>query len=265
VSFAYREASLLNRAELWRALRDDTYVPRFYRLTGGAPVTFWNSPTGEGADDRADARFVELLDGTPTPYRAPDGTTDSAVSLPVPYPVAAFPGATPALVTMNVTQGRFRDVLQRAVIQTLGSGGAAFDPVSLKRLWVDGVECSRSRAASCDRPRGPLRTDGLLYTPNALLALVRKASVSDALGQWDVRGALVAADLGVLATGPDPEGLDAGTRRLLTEGWAGVQRGDRETQRGLALYHDARLADHADLPSDERPVLVRGEWSVAKR
>ncbi|MCS7193306.1 MAG: hypothetical protein NZ849_00045 [Meiothermus sp.] len=97
----------------------------------------------------------------------------------------------------------------------------AFGEAGLKGLWDESAR---------GRPAGAFRTDGLLYSANAVFSVIQNGRGYNLGGRWDLRGALVAADVGVLA----PVGLD--------------------------IYHDNRLRPR--VLGGQRPQLVRGVWEV---
>ncbi|RMH58635.1 MAG: hypothetical protein D6684_00590 [Deinococcus-Thermus bacterium] len=98
---------------------------------------------------------------------------------------------------------------------------AVFGQTALKQLWDESVR---------SRPAGAFRTDGLLYSANAIFSVIQNGRGYNLGGRWDLRGALVAADVGVLA----PVKLD--------------------------IYHDSRLRPR--VLGGQRAQLIRGVWEV---
>ncbi|MFQ5847186.1 MAG: hypothetical protein ACE5IQ_05855 [Candidatus Methylomirabilales bacterium] len=112
-----------------------------------------------------------------------------------------------------------------------GPGGTPWISEStLKQLWIND---NNHRAAGT-----PFQIDGLLYSSNAVIALVRKAS--NAQGQMLLNGAMVAADVGVLVAGMNAEGF------------------------GLQLNYDQRVSTLLKLKDPSQVRLVRRAWNVLK-
>jgi len=106
---------------------------------------------------------------------------------------------------------------------------------AMKALWIASVQGNPARR------EGPLRIDGLIYTPNAVFSLApgngsfsgQNGDRSKVVGRIDHRGGIVAADTGILAP------------------------------YGFALYHDARLRPR--VPYDQNLSLFRQAWQVKSR
>lgn len=192
-NLALTEVTNFNRSELQRWLRDNSYRPRFYTY-GEREVYFGN---GCNHDPVGYSNYQTLRAGARV-HTCQGERSQSSVTL---------------------TQNQVNTILSRAVRYEITS--SFFNNTVLKRLWND---TARSRSA------GPLRTDGLLYSANAIFSVIQNGRGYNLGGRWDLRGALVAADTGVLA----PVKLD--------------------------IYHDARLRPR--IPGGQQAQLVRGVWEV---
>ncbi|MCX7600556.1 MAG: pilus assembly PilX N-terminal domain-containing protein [Meiothermus sp.] len=187
------EVTNFNRSELQRWLRNNAYRPRFYTY-GENEVYF-----GDGCEH------------DPTRY-------SSYQTLRAGARVHTCQGDR-SLGSVTLSQAQVNAIQSRAVRYEVTSN--FFDNTSLKQLWNDSAR---------NRPAGPLRTDGLLYSANAIFSVIQNGRGYNLGGRWDLRGALVAADTGVLA----PVKLD--------------------------IYHDARLRPR--IPGGQQAQLSRGIWEV---
>lgn len=201
-SFTMSEITLFNRAELLKAIADPGYVPRFYRLRPGDPLYFWPISDKEHGDKYSD--FATLKRNTSVcASKTKKGGCDRLLSA-----------------------SEVNAILDRAVVYDLAPKGLS--ETALKRLWIQSVQQNPARAP------GALRTDGLLYSANAIFALARSANKygSKLQGQWDLRGALVAADTGILVPG------------------------------GITIYHDYRLARFLKIRNTGQVRLYRSHWRL---
>jgi hypothetical protein len=220
-SFTMSEVTLFNRAELLKALADPNYRPRFYKLKGSTdptnltdrtdvPLYFWNDPTKEHGDSYRD--FTALV--------GPGAT----------YPLVVRISSTQTYTFNSAAAVQNFLTTRGAAIYSLGPNNNWISESTLKGMWVTEIENST-------RTPPALRTDGLLYSANAIFALARKKSKVQ--GQWDIRGSVVAADTGILVPG------NGGT--------------------GLNIYHDSRLKDFFTIRDNDKPVLRRSGWKVVSR
>ncbi|WP_027481734.1 polymer-forming cytoskeletal protein [Deinococcus pimensis] len=221
--FTWRQAGIFNQLELKRALEDDDYRPRLYRLRGSATVDFKNSPNLIGAD-KYDEADVARLD--PACVTNAGLCPKSDLTLKV----------TGRDVKLN--PARLRALLTRATFSSLSPTSAWLSEPQLKGLWIDSIE------SNLTRPRGALRTDGLLYSSNAVFSITRRNG--NLKGAWDLRGALVADDAGILAPGDND--VNSGNSGRM----------------GLTLYHDRRMTDFLRVRDDEEVALMRSDWSLEK-
>jgi len=109
-----------------------------------------------------------------------------------------------------------------------------FDKQQIKALWLNSINNAKAGTG----PQGALRTDGLLYSANSVFALAHPYGPLQ--GRWDLRGSIVAADTGILATGCCNNPND----------W------------GLRIYHDERLQPR--LPATMGLHLLRNQWKVVQ-
>lgn len=209
------EVGNFNRLELLKAsqalARGERYVPRFYRFEGDEGIFYYH---GCGEHTRLYEQYRKL-DGSTRVNLSCGGQNDS------------FRGQ------INLSPDQVRDLLSRAVVVDVHTDW--LPKQAMKALWIGSVQGNPAR------PQGPLRVDGLIYTPNAVFSLApgdghfsrTNGDQSKVQGRLDMRGGIVAADTGILA----PRGFD--------------------------LYHDSRLRPR--VPYDQNLTLVRGVWKVSRR
>lgn len=192
------EIANFNRRELQRYLRDNSYRPRFY--------TF--------GEDRI--YFATGCSHQPQTYENYSTITAGAE--------VSFCRGDTVLSTTTLTATQASDILARATRHEVTS--STFSNTALKELWANSMNA---------RGNGPLRTDGLLYSANAIFGMAQR-KYPKLNGRWDLRGAIVAADTGILVPGPGGSAS------------------------GLTIYHDSRLRPR--LPGGQQAQLRRGIWEV---
>lgn len=221
MSYTMREMTIFNRGELYKALANPSYIPRFYKLTANQPVYIYNSVTGEGNDSYSSAEKLILSAIPQTANKTING--------------------------VSYTPAQIQAVYNRAVFSTVATNDNWISPTNMKKLWNDGVERNTARVS------GPLRTDGLLYSANAVFALARRTIknssgsnlTSKLNGQWDLRGALVASDTGVLTPGPkNAKGLDPNKNAA------------------LSIFYDERMRDFLKINTANQLALMRSDWKL---
>jgi len=193
------EITNFNRRELRRYLSDNTYRPRFY--TFGEDVVY----------------FSPGCSHQPQQYK--DYNTIAAGAK------VSFCQGDRELSAIKLTENQVSSILARAVRYEVTS--STFNNAVLKNLWASSMNA---------RGTGALRTDGLLYSANAIFGLAHRKYPMG--GRWDLRGALVAADTGILVPGP----------------------GDGTA--GLTIYHDDRLRPRLPGGQQAQAQLRRGVWEV---
>lgn len=101
-----------------------------------------------------------------------------------------------------VDEGLPLDILDRAAFHYLNPQGNWMSESTLRNIWYDD-EMSRSMGDK-------FRFDGLLYSNNAIFTIVRSWTRhrSHTRGQMEIRGGVIAADLGVFVPGHNNHGLD---------------------------------------------------------
>ncbi|WP_299428112.1 pilus assembly PilX N-terminal domain-containing protein [uncultured Meiothermus sp.] len=197
-NLALTEIANFNRRELQRWLRNNSYRPRFYTF-GEDRIFFsgrcYHDPQGYGG-------YSTIRSGAQVSFCRGDSVLST--------------------VTLTADQA---EQIQRnsARFETTSS---TFDNATLKNLWADSMNA---------RGTGPLRTDGLLYSANAIFGLSQRR-YPKLNGRWDLRGGLVAADTGIFVPGP----------------------GDGTS--GLTIYHDNRLRPR--IATGQQAQLNRGIWEV---
>lgn len=192
------EITNFNRRELRRYLSDNTYRPRFY--TFGEDVVY----------------FSPGCSHQPQPYQ--DYSTIAAGAK------VSFCQGDRELSATTLTANQVGSILARAARYEVTS--STFNNAVLKNLWASSMNA---------RGTGALRTDGLLYSANAIFGIAQR-KYPKLNGRWDLRGALVAADTGILVPGPGGSAP------------------------GLTIYHDNRLRPR--LPGGQQAQLRRGIWEV---
>lgn len=197
-NLALTEIANFNRRELQHYLRDNTYRPRLY--------TF------------AEDRIYFATGCSHQPQRYGEYSTIAAGAR------VSFCRGDTELSSTTLTAEQARSILARAARYEVTS--SIFNNAVLKNLWASSMNA---------RGVGPLRTDGLLYSANAIFGLAQR-KYTKLGGRWDLRGALVAADTGILVPGP----------------------GDGSS--GLTIYHDSRLRPR--VPGGQQAQLRRGIWEV---
>lgn len=208
-NLAAMEVGNFNRLELLRAHQaGENYVPRFYRFDGDDGIFYYS---GCGEHTRNYAQYKKLDGSEEVSFRCTDANHSFRA-------------------TFRLSRERIQQLLQRAVVVDVHL--PSIPKSVMKQLWLDSVQLNPAR------PAGPLRLDGLIYSPNAVFSLApgngnfsgSNGDVSKVQGKIDHRGSIVAADTGMLAPS------------------------------GFMLYHDARLRPR--VPFDQNLSLFRQAWTV---
>lgn len=222
-NFILTQMANFNREELWKALNDPTYTPRFYTY-GESEVYYTNNCTHNAQNYSA--------------YRSLSEASKSGGSVQLCSGDAEVAGAAksiPATLPSNV-----------AGAAKIELNPKSFTAEDIKNLWIESVR---------NRSTGPLRTDGLLYSANSIFSVLPQDNPGAVTkGQWDLRGALVAPDTGILAPGPCANGETAKTCTV---------DGTTYENFGLRIYHDSRLRPR--IAQDQRLGLFRSQWQVIAR
>jgi len=197
-NLALTEIANFNRRELQRYLRDSSYRPRLY--TFGEDQIYFS--TGCSHDPQNYASYSTIRAGALVSFCRGDDELSSTI----------------------LTAAQASSILARAARYEVTS--STFNNATLKNLWANSMNA---------RGTGALRTDGLLYSANAIFGLAQR-KYPKLNGRWDLRGALVAADTGIFVPGP----------------------GDGTA--GLTIYHDSRLRPR--IPTGQQAQLKRGVWEV---
>lgn len=129
----------------------------------------------------------------------------------------------------------------RAVVSQLTSDQSWISDDMMK-LAIENIEAQNSR-------HDPMEIDGLLYTNNAIFGIVHRQD--EYRGQLLVNGALVAADLGLLAPGISyPSGTGTGTNPP-----------NSPFKVGLRLNYDKRLRSELNVKNPNRITIKRKLWN----
>lgn len=197
-NLALTEIANFNRRELQRWLLNNSYRPRFYTF-GEDQIYFsgrcYHDPQGYDG-------YSTIRSGAQVSFCRGDSI----------------------LRTVTLTPDQAEQILRNSArFETTSS---TFGNATLKSLWANSMNA---------RGSGPLRTDGLLYSANAIFGLSQR-KYPKLNGRWDLRGGLVAADTGIFVPGPG----------------GGAS--------GLTIYHDSRLRPR--LAGGQQAQLNRGIWEV---
>ncbi len=125
------------------------------------------------------------------------------------------------------------DELTRGKVSTLLPASKWISPDQFKRIWSD------DNAARPKDVEERFRIDGLLYTNNAIIGSAHSYDrhKSKVNGTLEVRGAIVAADVGILAPG---------------------DKRARKNDQGFRLYYDKRVKNYMPVSGSKDLALVRG-------
>lgn len=136
-----------------------------------------------------------------------------------------------------------------------GPGGepiAAVAQVTANEEWMsDALLKAAIEILEAQAPGGPMNIDALLYTNNAIFGIVSRADVFD--GQLLVNGALICADLGLLAPG---------NRNTAGQGTDQNPPGSPWSI-GLQLNYDKRLRDKLNVQNPNQVAITRSLWNPA--
>jgi hypothetical protein len=145
----------------------------------------------------------------------------------------------------------------------------------LKLMWLTTMESGRAQ--------GPLRTDGIFYSPQAIFGLVRSRlgwsqgpNTTSAQGRWVHNGSIISYELGFLAPGPlgdieFPAGFSVGftvsTNKAIDFAASPADGSSPGTVGpGMGLYYDKRMAGFLNVGSGAsvkiKPV---GGYALAER
>jgi len=166
-SFAMSELQLFNMMELNKAKADANYKPRFYGLREGQPNSIWVFDSTKANNEEHSVKYNYKGTYTLAEY------------------VTAF-GLNP-------------DILTRAAYQYLNPKGNWMSETTLRNIWYND-EMTRPSSGR------PFKFDGLLYSNNSVFSISRSKTrhKSNALGKMDLRGGVIASDLGIFV----PEGFN---------------------------------------------------------
>jgi Tfp pilus assembly protein PilX len=200
-----REAVTFNRGEMEKAANNPNYIPRFYR--------FYKDDDRDGKEDKG-VWVARGCGESSSDYNKYD------------YAEGEFLVENcKAGGTTKLSDAQMKAILQRAVITDVESD--RFNRRDIRNLWQQSIYAS-------GRPAGTFRTDGLLYSANGVFGAQQQRG--DTYGQWDMRGALIAADTGILSPGRSTDAF------------------------GFRIYHDARMRPR--LPQENVLTVGRGIWKV---
>ena len=240
-SFTVQELSVFNEKELVQAIKNPTYVPRFYTLSKGEPVYYNSVKNGEYNAEGQDSYWYYS-------YLSPALSDSDTLDVWIDGEAQQISGI------------KAKDILSRAAIVTLSARELSPNTpwVSgqiLKQLWNDSIERSSVRST------GPFRFDGLLYSANGIFSIIRGVletdrdkdpiATSKTKGSWDLRGALVAADTGVLTPGSPNRSEVNGLNPNLSA--------------ALSIYYDERLAQFFSLRDINQLRPFRSDWKMVAR
>ena len=206
-SFTMSEITLFNRGEWTKSQKflpdvnnnlvanttyDASYVPRYYTMNAGDPVYIYNKPkNGSGT----------YWDPASTSWQGSEHASRYDTTL---------------LTKLDAGDPK----LAGATSIALSSANNWISPTTLKNFWIAD---ENARASGAE-----FKFDGQLYTNNSIFTLTR--SVSKTGGKMAVNGAVVAADVGILAAN------------------------------GLALSYDSRLKAFLKIKDDSKIAMAQSAW-----
>lgn len=199
---------------------DPSYVPRYYGFGPGDEIPIYNKGAlwFDAATEtwRGDEEVPTWWDPTKLSLADPSDPTD---------PYLYGPGGAPIAVPSTVTP----------------TGGWLSEEVYKLSSWY----FEQVRAG------GPMQLDGLFYTNNSIFTLVSR--FSDMKGQIVVNGALVAADIGMLAPG-----------RPVGSGYTGPRSPISSFAIGLQLNYDQRVRRMLNVRNPLQVTLKRTLWNPTR-
>lgn len=139
-------------------------------------------------------------------------------------------------IAAYITQkGYNMNILDRAAYHYLNPAGNWMSETTLRKIWNED-ELTRPTSGRS------FKFDGLLYSNNAIFQIVRSKTrhYSNTLGKMDIRGGVIAADLGVFV----PEGFNLKYDQRV-ERFLGVQDASMVTFARGAFYYDRAEAEQA--------------------
>ncbi len=231
VPFVVAEVANFNKLEYEKALKDASYVPRFYKMRDEDPIIVYTG-TGENFSG---------YQGTDVTYLGCDAATKDAVG-------------------KCSTSSSDNNIMSRARVVSMEPTGDWISESDVKQTWIDNIETpSRPQVNSLARPgtkiSKPLQIDASLYSANATFALARGCSNvscgsglrSNIDGRITMNGSLISADLGVLSAGSGGK----------TSSWI---NGQRDT--GLDIHYDSRSAGLFKLDYGDNVMMVKGDYQL---
>ncbi|MFT5689586.1 MAG: hypothetical protein ACI8PQ_002432 [Planctomycetota bacterium] len=242
-SFALSEMSLFNRGE-WS--RTQEFLPGSSSEANGNPSD-WSVPNPDYAADYT-PRYYGYAEGTIIPLMtnggqyfdsaggAWTGGPETTISWDPRWLTYADPGDPNDPILFN------SDGSSKAVTATLSPTGSWIQDDMYKAM-VEYLESTRPFAK-------PLSIDGLVYTNNSIFSIVNRSS--SMFGRTVVNGALVAADIGLLAPGfRDPNN------------YGGNQSPQSSFAVGLQLNYDKRVKNLLNVVNDSQVSISRTLWDPA--
>jgi hypothetical protein len=166
-SFTMSELQLFNMMELNKAKADSSYTPRFYGLRESQPNSIWVFDTKKANNEEHSVKYNYKGTYTLAEY------------------ITSF-GLDPSILT-------------RAAIHYLNPEGNWMSEDTLRQIWFNDEMTRPSSGRS-------FKFDGLLYSNNSVFSISRSKTrhKSNALGRMELRGGIIASDLGIFV----PEGLN---------------------------------------------------------
>ena len=195
------------------------YIPRYYAFHEGDTVPIYNKGSLYFDETtktwRGDSEVPTTWDADLLSFADPGDTSD-------PYLYGLAGGQDAALSTISPKDGWISDWMYKV-----------------------GLEYFEDEHTYAD----PIRLDGLFYTNNAIFSLTHRNSTM--LGRMQLNGALVAADLGVMAPGLPSPGT-AGTKLNVPNSPYAV---------GLQLNYDKRVKDMLNVSNPNQVQIKRTLWN----
>lgn len=233
LSFVAAEIANFNKLEYEKALANNNYIPRLYRMRPTDPIMRYTG-SGENASNYNTGQ-IQLVGETIS-------TENNSFS------------KSP---TKNSNE---QNILDRAQVLDLSPTEDWISEATVKQAWIDNVETPvrpmvKSLTPNQPSIRKPLQIDASLYSSNATFALARGCSNvgpcprSNVDGRMTVNGSIISADMGLLAPG------SGGKKSKFVDGQRDV---------GLRVNYDARIPNLLRLDYGDVVTLARSDYQLVK-
>lgn len=267
-NFALAELALFNRGEWAKAQAvlpgygEDPEDPTTWTLTNPLNLTHAMLPgPGDNPQDPSTWSLPNAnYDSTWMPRYYQFGADDvipvyNLGSLYFDAATATWHGDTESPTTWDAERLSMWDPTDTRNPNLFGPGGvpiAAVSQLTADDGWMsDALLKAAIEYLEAQAPDGPMNIDGLLYTNNAIFGIVSRADTFK--GQLMVNGALICADLGLLAPGHRNTAGNGTSQNPPGSPWA----------IGLQLNYDKRMRDKLNVQNPNTVSISRALWNPA--